>query len=876
MAKTANELLQGILTTVVKIEQKMSQDDKKTGGVVGGVKGMMNMAGNLLVFGKIKDKTKKSFISFMKDISDIVKKDKGKNFDYFANGIIKISSALPDLVKSLQELGKINNRRVDAALGTLGKLYNFMYEMGDGRHAKRVEKAATLFGKIGKSLQDIAKPLKTISMSFIYLALGIVAFAGAMLLTSALLGLSSPKDALMFLGFTIVVLVLMFGILAASKRIVDKGARTLTDMGLGMAALALGILSFALTIRLLPIILGGESAGSIIKSMVLMVGIVGAAVLMFVMIGAAASFIQRGVGVVFMMGLGMVVLSVAMVAMATAAKYLQGGALTLGDQKIADEEKDSNKKMVLRGLGTFGLIFLAAAAAFALLGIPVVAEFVLMGVATAIAMSIALVVMAKSVSSLVKTSKELAGEDIATTLSTLISGTLNGFLLGISPLSGGKTGVRGVAEFMKNSAKIFAAVSVLVSMSIALSMFAFALSAFAELETMRPITGTDKNGKPIFGEKINVVQVGKNMTMTLSTFLTELISSTDGLTKTHGAALRKLGRALTGRRGILSGLNDFAEVLKTFSQFGPAGEIGFIDMVPDGTDEDGNAKFKQVASKVKISVIAKNIANSFGTFVDELVNHSSMFEITGPKGRSMMRLAEILMGGKALKVFGLQFGSDKPGLLEPITKFSEILTQYASFGDGKKIPIIDPETGKVTKVVDVADIAKNIINTLGQFSKEMGNATVLADTKKAQDNIGKFSDLMESTSKITAAVDGMTKLSTSVKDLAEGIGALAINLDKLNTEKLERILDKTSSASSRMAVVKTVESTGGFSGGGGSSTTQTVVAGGAASKPENWDQISQMIGDQVGARVSAALRNGQFVFEFDTSKTGGVYYWQPK
>jgi len=41
-------------------------------------------------------------------------------------------------------------------------------------------------------------------------------------------------------------------------------------------------------------------------------------------------------------------------------------------------------------------------------------------------------------------------------------------------------------------------------------------------------------------------------------------------------------------------------------------------------------------------------------------------------------------------------------------------------------------------------------------------------------------------------------------------------------------------------------------------------------------EISKIIGDQVGAKVAASLKAGQFIFEFDTTKSGGVYYWQPK
>ena len=57
--------------------------------------------------------------------------------------------------------------------------------------------------------------------------------------------------------------------------------------------------------------------------------------------------------------------------------------------------------------------------------------------------------------------------------------------------------------------------------------------------------------------------------------------------------------------------------------------------------------------------------------------------------------------------------------------------------------------------------------------------------------------------------------------------------------------------------------------------TQSTTASASKSERENWNEISQMIGQQVGANVVAAIKNGQFVFEFDTTKSGGVYYWNP-
>ena len=58
----------------------------------------------------------------------------------------------------------------------------------------------------------------------------------------------------------------------------------------------------------------------------------------------------------------------------------------------------------------------------------------------------------------------------------MIGGVLEGLIGGISVLSEGKTGVKGIAAFMKNSVKIFAATGILMAASLALSIFAKSLT----------------------------------------------------------------------------------------------------------------------------------------------------------------------------------------------------------------------------------------------------------------------------------------------------------------------------------------------------------------------------------------------------------------
>ena len=97
-------------------------------------------------------------------------------------------------------------------------------------------------------------------------------------------------------------------------------------------------------------------------------------------------------------------------------------------------------------------------------------------------------------------------------------------------------------------------------------------------------------------------------------------------------------------------------------------------------------------------------------------------------------------------------------------------------------------------------------------------------------------------------------------------------MEKTNqyTNSNKRIMEKTTEAATRYPINNTLSQN--------ISTNYAPSTSGGSSKESkvNWDEIAQRIGDQVGAKVAASIKNGQFVFEFDTTKSGGVYYWEPR
>ena len=883
--QTSTEYLYQILQVVGRIDQTMRNEDAKASGKADVKPGdeeasksktsiFKGVGLQLKQMFSVNYKGSKSFMGFTEKLLDLADKTPDKNVDklkIISDSFNGLSTSLPKLSKGLDELSKLKARRVDMALGTLGKLYEFLWESGDGRKIKRVNRAIKMLSDMGAALKDIAKPIKTISMSLINISIGIVAFAAAILISGKLLGAAGPWGVIKGIGAVILGLVMIFGVLYLAKKIIKEGENTLKDIGLGMAFLSLGIVSFALAINIVPKLL---NTGTVLAGMAMIAGIIVMAGLVFAGIGLLDKWIEKGVGVAVAMGIGMMALAAGTLIFALVAKMITG----MGDKDA--KKKDGTEKSKFGqafsgmgpGLGIMGIILVGTALLFA--GMGALAVVLLPGIGVGIAMSLGMILMAVAVKKVVTVAQELSGVNIAETIGGMIGGVLTGFLAGISVLTGGKAvGEGGIKTFIKNSAALFAGVGILMSVSIALSMFAKALTAFAEFENMRVITGTDKNGEPIFGDRVNVKSVADNVAYSIGTFLTTLITSTEGLTTQHAKALKKMGRALTGKRGILNAVIQFSEVLKTFAQFGPEGKIGFIDMVPDGVDEDGNAKFKQVASTVLITDVVNNIISSFGTFVSGLTSHTDEFGISGRHGRRMANLAEVLLGKKG------RGGKEKYGLLQPINAFAETLNIYSKFGKDNMIPVFD-EDGKVINQIPVTTIADNIIRTLSSFTDQLGSKSLKKDTKAAEDNLKVFDNIIDRTHKIAESMDGLSRLSATMTEFANSVGLLSTSLASLDVSKISEMSDigaaylkKTNDYSvSNKRIMESYDpskpapTTTATSPAASSSERRagTTTASTNVSEP-NWDNIAAQIGQSVGTQLIAAMKSGQMKFEFSPS-----------
>ena len=880
------QLLEGILQVLGKIEQNTSKagggkpagDRSDTfGGDTGGSKIFGGLGFNMGEFfqGLKGFKGGQSFLKFTKKFAEIAKDISDKDaqkMKIISESFDSISSALPGLVKGLSAFGKprmMLGTRI--AISNLKLLYEFMDEAGDARKARKVKRAADTFREISDSLKEVAKPVKQISRAFLMLGLGIVAFAGSILLAGSMLGLGGVNVIWGILG-AIGGIAIMFGVLALAKKFVGEGVETLQKMGLGMAALALGIVSCSIAIAVVPAILG--ASGNAMAGVLMVSGILVGMSILFAGIGLLAGLISQGVAVATSMGLGMMALAGGVLVMALVARLLGG----LGDKEATNKKGETRGKFgqimagIGPGLGVMGIVLVGAALFFA--GVGLLAPFILAGVGVALGMAASMILLSISVGVMVKQAEKLKDKEIRTTIGDMIGGVLGGFLDGIKTLAEGKTGLRGMKEFIKNSAALMAGVAVLMSVSISLSMFAKALTAFVNLGNMRVIKGYKENGEPIFGETVDIQGVGQTVGETISSFLTNLIESTTGLTRRQAGAIKKMGRALTGRRGILSAIIQFADVLKVFAQFGPEGKIGYAVPVLDEngnikTDGNGDPIMRQ--ESVPIDTVVQNIIDSFGTFVTHLTSHSSDFELTGKEGRRMKRLGKVLSG--------------RNGLLEPISEFAETLQIYSKFGENLMIPIMDSEGKPTGKTISVEQVGANILKTLVSFVDSLSAEKLKQKTKRAEKNLKNYKDVIKLVSKTAKGLDDLTKLTDGTTKLAESIKLLSTNLAELDLSKLEGVVAASAAYVAKTEGYNNVQETttaapvpvatpGGLAALEAASGRPTETASRMDKKKAereqeaNWDMVAQKIGTQVGAQIMTAVKAGQLKFIFTGANEG--------
>jgi hypothetical protein len=327
------------------------------------------------------------------------------------------------------------------------------------------------------------------------------------------------------------------------------------------------------------------------------------------------------------------------------------------------------------------------------------------------------------------------------------------------------------------------------------------------------------------------------------------------MTRKQARSLKILGKALTGDRGLISGVSQFASVLKQFAEFGAEGSIW---VPPQYEDEKQTKVRKGTGESVPITVIVKNIVDSFGKFVSEIASHASDFEVGGKVGRKMQKFTEALMGQE--KGF---LRRAKPGILSGITGFSDVLLLYADYGAGGKIPKKDPKTGEIIpgQFILVDEVARNMVSGITTFTNSLSaalNGQDLDKSAKAIDKkMGSFTDIITQFDKMAESQEGLDKLANSLGLLATNMGLLVTNMGSLNTDKLQSL--------ATMSAQHAVTTKGIPIAPVGSAAANTSPA---SSGQADWDKIADRMGDIIAAKLSGG-RNGEFNFTFYDGNSGG-------
>ena len=486
---------------------------------------------------------------------------------------------------------KINTRKIDATSKALKGLFDTVIHIGRSR--KVVINAMKMFDMLAKSLTTMTVFAKAMTMLLMSVGFSIVAIAGGIALAGVLLGTSGkPLATMMVIVGVLTGIAGALALLGKAAPWVKPGTRTAKGMGLAMKALGVGLVVFVGSLLLISQMLKlSPGPAGMAKGMLMIVGVIAGMGLVFAGIGMFAGPIGKGTKVAKKMGIGMAALALGAFALVTVARMMTG-AFSSGDalKKDGTTKKGKFGQMMANvgpGLGVMGIVLVSAGLLFA--GLGALSAVIIPGVITGVMMAGGMILFAIATKKVLDVSKQLGepGEAQATItgmVSGVLLGLINGVSLALNP--GGAKGVKGFAANIKNTAVLMQGIGLLMGVSVALSMFAYALTAFANLDNMRVIESYDeKTGKPKFGPTVNIEGVGDTIRATLVNFLvgsdgnSGLIGATTGLTRKHSAAIGRMARSLTGRRGMLTAIIQFADVLKTFAQFGPEGKIGYVEKI---------------------------------------------------------------------------------------------------------------------------------------------------------------------------------------------------------------------------------------------------------------------------------------------------------
>ena len=320
----------------------------------------------------------------------------------------------------------------------------------------------------------------------------------------------------------------------------------------------------------------------------------------------------------------------------------------------------------------------------------------------------------------------------------------------------------------------------------------------------------------------------------------------------RSTGFKLLGIRIVGEKkpGLIDAIAKFGQLLQLFAK---VGEIPTYDV-----DKDGNPK---QTGKVKTTDIAKNIVGTLKSFFEAFKGQQGMLDgISKDVGSN---IATILLGSKSAGLLGwitntIGLTKNKPGLLEPILKFSEVLQAYSKMGADGKIATEFDADGKPTKFETTGKLAENVVKGIIGFMNSFSNQLVLNGPALNRINetmpkaMSVFEDVMKKFDKLGAGnLDNIDKLSITLGNLADNIGRLSTNMAGLNINNLNAL---------NAAAVK---------------LPATVAAPSAAAATQSWAASQQsnvdleILADKIAAKINSS-KNGTFDFIFHDTNKGKI------
>ena len=791
--------------------------------------------------------------------------------------------AMADSVKKLnKELDHVNTRKLSTLIKQMSSYHKLEVEQSKLKGERRTGMAAAA-KDMGLALLYTAGGIAALVGTFYYakekLGMPVWEVLGLVVLTAATLALSmmiiSAGDAAgeKLSGGLLSKATTLKGFKGAKA---DKGRNksaihNAKDMGIALMFIAGGLLAFAGTLILVPLMLG------LGPKPLLGMGIVAAVIIgltgLIALLGFANRFIQPGIAAGKGIGKVLAFMSLGILAVALTSKLL----MSMGDPEAKNKKGEKRGKFgqlmagIGPGLGMFGLFILAVVGLFWAVGFPVVSGPMILGAIALIMMSISLLLLCTTAKKIVKSVDELGGkkgiDNLTQNIRLLVGGVMGAVIDGVmgnldKPSKRGESpdGNLSLRE-LRQFRRVTKAVKMLGHIARSISMFARGLRAFAKLGEISsleyeivkdPLTGEELMKPKIGGDKIHVVEIAKSLTDTFGMFIKSLVENTQGLTRRQARALKILGKALSGERGIISGVVQFSTALKTFSEFGSKGEI----YVPAVLDENG--KIVKEAENVPIRTVTQHIVDTFGQFVEAMAAKAPLFELGGVLGTKMARFSEALMG-KQRSWAGKIFARDKPGILSAITSFNDVLLTYSEYGKGGKIPKKDKEGNIIPKqYILVEDIANNMVDGITTFVNSLNKAlkgkNLEASSKAIEKQISSFTSIITQFDILAKSQEGMEKLANSMGLLATNVGLLVTNMGGLNTDNLQKLATVTAQHAVTTKGVEIKPTSG---------TPTAVTTGGT-----DWNNVAEMIATKIAQKLVGS-RNGEFNFTFYDGNTGG-------